>query len=173
MQAVHEHVLHELVRGRGGTLLVELDHVDDVDAELFEQLELAGQTGEQLRRGLRANDERRMLVEGDHGRGHAAFGGASLHLADHGLVADVDTVERAGGENGRLDRFGVGVMDDLHECSSGAGSVGFVGSTSTTEGLAVPLRCVSYTASSAPDSSRTGYGPERAPPSTSTGRIRP
>jgi hypothetical protein len=113
-------VTDQIVHERGGiferSLLVEPDHVQDVDPELLDSLGALAKVREQTQAGLWPHDRRRMPIERDHDRGGAERGGGGHRALDDHLVADVDAVEHPGAQDsapgGRRDR--AALVDDLH-----------------------------------------------------------
>jgi len=94
----------------------------------FEQLQLLLQCRQQLGRGSRSDHLRRMTVEREHGRGQSARSRKIAHETEHGLVPEVDAVERADGNRSPTGARAVkrpdlaGIAPDDHSGSWHSGS---------------------------------------------------
>src|SRR5262249_26151932 len=148
--------------------LVEREHQTLVDrARRLEQLELLLECGQQLRRGTRAHDFGRVPVEREHRRREPPRLREIAHETQHGLMAEMDPVERADRHRAgaALPRDLAGIAIDPHERA-------VPWPTSTTDGF-TPAPRRSYTARSAPSSSITANGPEpsRSPMSAGAANV--
>ncbi len=147
VQAIDEHISNEVFRARRRPCCVEFDHVDDIDTERFEELELAGQPGQDLRSRVGSDHDGWMNVERHDNRLDAMLGGPSLHLVDNRLMTKMDAIEGTRGEHARIDSLIVAVADDFHYLSSDRSAVVLVvergGSARTTAGFTVDPRCSS------------------------------
>ena len=141
VEAVEEHLAHEVLGRLLGPRLVERDHEAEVDAGLGQQLELLLEVGEQPRRGGRPHDRGGVPVEGDDGGAQPLGLGPLADLGDDGLVAEVHAVVGADGDDAALgrSRAGIVVADDLHRQEATRGP----SAASTTDGLAVVPRWAS------------------------------
>ena len=82
-----------------GLRLVEPDEQGGIDAGGVEQLELLLEIGQQLGRRLGPDDLGRVPVEGDDHRLRSQLLGATPHLGDDGLVAEMHAVVRPDGDH--------------------------------------------------------------------------
>jgi hypothetical protein len=90
-----QHVVHERLGRQPGELRRERHHAERVDAELLDQLGLAGRLGEHRRVRPGPDHLGRVRVEGHHHRLHAQVAGALHGVPDDRLVAAVHAVEDA------------------------------------------------------------------------------
>ncbi len=120
----------EFFGGEAGQFEGVLHHEHGVEAQLAERHQLVLQAHDQLGGGLGAVDLRRMRVEGDGDGPGVVQAGDADELREHLLVAAVDAVEVAEGNDGRTKvrrDFGRIVPDVDHQprlllpamCSSG------------------------------------------------------
>jgi hypothetical protein len=116
VEPIEEHLAHEVLRRLLRPHLVERDHEAEVDAGLGQQLQLLREVGEQPRRGGRPHDRRRVPVEGDDGGAQPLGLGSLSDGGDDRLVAEVDAVVGADGDDAALgrSRAGIVVAHDLH-----------------------------------------------------------
>ena len=101
-----------LLRGEG---MVEMQREQQIDAQRLQMTGLGAERRQAKRRVVRPEHAARMRLEGEDGMGHAGGTGNPAGLADHRLMAEMDAVEIADGD----DRAALGgshrvVAEDTH-----------------------------------------------------------
>src|SRR5690606_15116853 len=99
-QAVDREPTHEALGRDGGESGIEVERAQEVDAERLHQARLAAEGGQAKGRDRGLEYAARVRLEGQNGLGGAHGVGPFARDADHGLVAEMQTVEIADRDDG-------------------------------------------------------------------------